>query len=83
VENALDAEATLAERDAQVSRQVNELREAVRLRRLEADAGKADTLSVLQVQAQVDAAEASLLSVQQARRSERVNLHLALGGGFE
>ncbi len=83
VENALDAEATLAERDAQLTRQVNELREAARLRRVEADAGKVDTLSVLQVQAQVDAAEASLISLQQARRSERVNLHLALGGGFE
>jgi outer membrane protein, multidrug efflux system len=83
VENALDAEATLAERDAQVTRQVSELREAVRLRRVEADAGKVDTLSVLQVQAQVDAAEASLRSLQQGRRSERVNLHLALGGGFE
>jgi NodT family efflux transporter outer membrane factor (OMF) lipoprotein len=82
VENTVDAEATLLEREAQVTRQVDELREALRLRRLEAEAGKADTLSVLQVQSQVDAAEASLRSLQQGRRSERVNLHLALGGGF-
>jgi outer membrane protein, multidrug efflux system len=83
VENALDAESTLAEREARVTRQLDELREAARLRRVEADAGKADTLSVLQLQAQLDGTEVSLRSLQQARRSERVNLHLALGGGFE
>jgi len=83
VENALDAEATLAEREAQVAVQLVELREAARLRRLEADAGKADMLGVLLVQAQADSAETLLRSLQQARRSERVNLHLSLGGGFE
>ena len=83
VEDSLDAERALAQRAVQVTIQLQELRQAERLRSVEVEVGKADTLSVLQLQAQVYATESLLLTLQQAQRSERVNMHLALGGGFE
>jgi multidrug efflux system outer membrane protein len=86
VEDSLDAERALAQRAAQVTIQLHELHElhqAEPLRSVEVEVGKADTLSVLQLQAQAYATESLLLALQQAQRSQRVNRHLALGGGFE
>ncbi|MSR62929.1 MAG: efflux transporter outer membrane subunit [Planctomycetes bacterium] len=83
VENSLASEASLAMREERLAAAVQDDQEALRLRKLEADAGKADTLGVLQLQRQVNAARSGLLTLRQARRAERVNLHLALGGGFE
>jgi len=83
VENALQSDATLARREELLAAALKDNEEALRLRTLEAQAGKADTLSVLQLQGKVDSARAGLTTLRQARRSERVNLHMALGGGFE
>jgi outer membrane protein TolC len=83
VENALGGEATLAEREALIAAAVRDAEEALRLRTLEADAGKADTLSVLQLQRQVFAGRSALVALRTARRSLRVDLHMALGGDFE
>lgn len=83
VENALGGEATLAEREALIAAAVRDAEEALRLRTLEADAGKADTLSVLQLQRQVFTGRSALVALRTARRSQRVDLHMALGGDFE
>lgn len=83
VEQSLENETTLAEREALLAEAVATSGEALRLRQLEADAGKADVLSVLQLRSRNNTAKAGLIAVQTARRSERVNLHLALGGDFE
>jgi multidrug efflux system outer membrane protein len=83
VENTLESDATLAKREELLAGALKDNEEALRLRKVEAEAGKADTLSVLQLQAKVDTARAGLISLRQARRAERVNLHMALGGGFQ
>ena len=57
--------------------------EALRLRRLQVKAGKADLLSVLEFESRVNVSKSALVFVWSARRAERVNLHLALGGHFE
>ncbi len=82
VENTLDSDATLAKRETLQDGALTDSIEALRLRKVEADAGKADTLSVLQLQIKVDLAKAGVISIRQARRSERVNLYMALGGDF-
>jgi outer membrane protein, multidrug efflux system len=83
VENALASESSLAVREEHLAAAVRDDEEALRLRQLEAQAGKVDTLSVLQLRRQVNAARSGLITLRQARRTERVNLHLALGGSFE
>jgi NodT family efflux transporter outer membrane factor (OMF) lipoprotein len=83
VENTLESDVTLAKREELLAGALKDNEEALRLRKVEAEAGKADTLSVLQLQAKVDTARSGLISLRQARRAERVNLHMALGGGFQ
>ena len=83
VEDALTADTTLERRETLQQSAVSDTQEALRLRQIEADAGKADTLSVLQLKAKLDLAKSGLITLRQSRRAERVNLHLALGGSFE
>ncbi len=83
VEDALTADATLARRESLQQSAVTDTEEALRLRQTEADAGKADMLTVLQLKAKLDLARSGLITLRQSRRSERVNLHLALGGSFD
>lgn len=80
VENALGGEQTLEEREGLLASSVSDSDEALRLRRLEADAGKADTLTVLQLQRDVYTAKAGLISLRTARLSQRVDLYMSLGG---
>jgi outer membrane protein TolC len=47
------------------------------------EVGRIDLLSVLQVQSRELAARSSLIRLQNAELIEHINLHLALGGGFE
>ncbi len=83
VEDALTAESTLARRESLQQSAVTDTQEALRLRQIEADAGKADILTVLQLKTKLDLAKSGLITLRQSRRAERVNLHLALGGTFE
>jgi NodT family efflux transporter outer membrane factor (OMF) lipoprotein len=47
------------------------------------EVGRIDLLSVLQVQSRELAARSALIRLQNAKLIEHINLHLALGGGFE
>jgi len=83
VEQGLANETLLREREAYLRTVVDETAEALRLARAEFDVGKVDLLSVIQQQGQVIAARASLLNIRDQRLQQRVDLHLALGGGFQ
>ena len=58
-------------------------KEAYRISEAEFNIGRIDLLSLLQMQNRVIIAQVALLNVQSARLSQRVDLHLALGGSFE
>jgi NodT family efflux transporter outer membrane factor (OMF) lipoprotein len=83
VEGVLANEKILADREKLLAIAASESDEALRLRRLQVKAGKADLLSVLELESRVNVSKSALVFVRSARRAERVNLHLALGGNFE
>lgn len=82
VENQLDADTSLRKRESFAVASLTDLEEAYRIRSVEVEAGKADMLSVLQLQSQVNAQRSQLISLRRAARAARVSLHLALGGDF-
>jgi NodT family efflux transporter outer membrane factor (OMF) lipoprotein len=83
VENALAAEQALRERDALLDAAVRDNERAVELAQIQYRVGAADLRSVEQRQLGLYAARTSRLRVQSERLAQRVNLHLALGGGFD
>jgi len=83
VENALAAGKTLAEREQLLQRIVADSQRTLDLEQTSYRIGKSDLRSVQQQQLNLFAARLSLLRVQSERLSQRVNLHLALGGRFE
>lgn len=62
---------------------VEENEKAWELANVRYEVGRTDLLSVLQMQARWLGARISLIRIQNERLSQRVNLHLALGGSFE
>jgi outer membrane protein, multidrug efflux system len=83
VENSLAAENTLAERVQLLQRIVADNQRALDLVQQSYRIGKTDLRSVQQQQLSLFAARVSLLRVQSEQLSQRVNLHLVLGGSFE
>jgi multidrug efflux system outer membrane protein len=83
VENALAAETTLAERAQLLQRVLADNQRALDLAQTSYRVGKTDLRSVQQQQLNLLAARLSLLRVQSDQLSQRVNLHLVLGGSFE
>jgi NodT family efflux transporter outer membrane factor (OMF) lipoprotein len=83
VQDALSNETFLKEREQFLQSVVADNEEALRLRRIEYDAGKGDLLDVLSLQAKVNGARSAAIFIHNARLGERINLHLALGGDFE
>jgi len=83
VENALANERLFEERQQFLEEVVTENEKALELAQLRYEVGQIDLLSVLQMQARVLGAKASLIRVRDERLAQRVNLHLALGGSFE
>lgn len=83
VENALAQEQTLAAEV--VSRRVaaQEARAATRLARAEYQRGLTDIITLLSSQRRAFDAEEALVERQNARLQNRIDLHRALGGGFE
>ncbi len=83
VESALAAESELAEREAALESATKQSLGA----RDEADrryrAGLADIITVLASQRTAFDSESQLLNIRRLRLDNRVDLHLALGGGFE
>jgi outer membrane protein, multidrug efflux system len=83
VENALASEKTLAERVQLLQRIVADNQRALDLAQSSYRIGKTDLRSVQQQQLNLFAARLTKLRVQSDQLSQRVNLHLALGGSFE
>ncbi|MEE8294871.1 MAG: efflux transporter outer membrane subunit [Sphingomonadales bacterium] len=83
IENSLTNEASLEEREGFLRSAVADNKEAYRISEAEFNIGRIDLLSLLQMQNRVIIAQVALLNVQSARLSQRVDLHLALGGSFE
>lgn len=83
VEGALAAERAAMERQAILASQVAEGERALELENIRYRVGTTDLRSVTQQQLAVYGARSSLLRVQAERVAQRVNLYLALGGGFE
>jgi NodT family efflux transporter outer membrane factor (OMF) lipoprotein len=83
VENALAAGQTLKEREGILRQVVLENERSLVLADQNYRTGSQDLRSVLQQQVAVQNSRLALLRVQSEQLSQRVNLHLALGGGFE
>jgi outer membrane protein, multidrug efflux system len=82
VENALAAGQTLAERDQLLQRTVTDNQRALELSQTSYRVGKTDLRAVQQQQLSVYSARLALLRVQSEQLTQRVNLHLVLGGSF-
>jgi NodT family efflux transporter outer membrane factor (OMF) lipoprotein len=82
VENALSSEFSLDARDAVLRQAVAQNERALELANARYRVGSADLRSVQQQQLAVYAARTTLLRVQAERLVQRVNLYLALGGGW-
>jgi outer membrane protein, multidrug efflux system len=83
VENALAAEQTLAERVQLLQHIVADNQRALELVQTSYRIGKTDLRAVQQQQLNLFASRLTLLRVQSEQLSQRVNLHLTLGGSFE
>jgi NodT family efflux transporter outer membrane factor (OMF) lipoprotein len=83
VENALAAGFTLEEREALLKRAVAENGRALELANIRYRVGSGDLRAVQQQSLALYAARTALLRVQSERLVQRVNLYLALGGGFD
>jgi outer membrane protein, multidrug efflux system len=83
VESALAASQTLAEREPILQQNLADNQRALQLTQEAYRVGKADLRAVQQQQLDVHAARLALLRVQSEQLTQRVNLHLALGGGWE
>jgi NodT family efflux transporter outer membrane factor (OMF) lipoprotein len=83
VESALASEQFLAERETHLAEAAEQLVAASRLAEDRYRTGVGIYLVVLESQTRALTAESQLLEVRRQRLDNRVNLHLALGGGFE
>jgi NodT family efflux transporter outer membrane factor (OMF) lipoprotein len=83
VETALAAEEILRKQEAAVAKAAEQARSAYEISERRYNGGLLDIVTLLDAQRRLFAAESQLLSVRRARLEARINLHLALGGGFE
>jgi NodT family efflux transporter outer membrane factor (OMF) lipoprotein len=82
VENYLLAGESLARQETQSREAAEQYEKARRMGTARYEAGDIDLIELLILQRQELQAKSSLLSLKAQRLSERVNLHLALGGDF-
>jgi len=83
VENALSAGFALDAREAILKQAVAENERAVELANIRYRVGSGDLRGVLQQSLALYAAQVSLIRVRSEGLTQRVNLHLALGGSFD
>ena len=83
LETNLDQGVVVQQRIDDLQEAMVEAEKAFRLARLRYDEGEEDLLSLLTIQQRVIGARSSLSSVERLLLEQRVNLHLALGGGWE
>ncbi len=81
VENALDAEALLAEREQALKISLEEARKAEERLEQRFSEGLASILQLLDSQTRRNNAESQFIAARKERLANRVRLHLALGGG--
>lgn len=81
VENALDAEQRLLERESALRRSLNEALEAEERLEIRYSEGLATILQLLDAQSRRISAESQLISARKERLANRVRLYVALGGG--
>lgn len=82
VEDALDSDYHLRRRESALSDMVSSSGESVTYGRKQLDEGHTDMFTILRLVGENLAAKIELTKIRGARLRERVNLHLALGGGF-
>jgi NodT family efflux transporter outer membrane factor (OMF) lipoprotein len=83
VEDALSAEFAAARREKLLGRAVAENDNALKLSQVRYEVGSGDLRGVRQQQLAAYGSQAAQVRVQAERLVQRVNLYLALGGGFE
>jgi NodT family efflux transporter outer membrane factor (OMF) lipoprotein len=83
VENALAAESALRDRYAILEAAVRDSARALELSQIQYRVGSVDLRAVEQSQLVWYSARLALLRVQTERLAQRINLYLALGGGFD
>lgn len=83
VEQGLNNERLLAEREALLANAVKENEEAARIARARYNVGEIEVLDVLQIEARTNVSKSALIDMQARRLAQRIDLHLALGGSFE
>jgi multidrug efflux system outer membrane protein len=83
VENALSAEFAARRREGILSRAVTENQRAADLAQIRYRVGSGDLRGVQQQQLAVHASRTALVRVEAEQLVQRVNVHLALGGGFD
>ncbi len=83
VENALAAESVLRDRQAILEATVRDSARALELAQVQYRVGSVDLRTVEQSQLALYSTRLALLRVQTERLAQRVNLYLALGGGFD
>ena len=82
VETALAAEATLLKQERALQAVIDSTEAAIGLAQRRYSAGMSDIFSVLSLRRTALETASTLLGLQRARIDNRVDLHLALGGGF-
>ncbi len=83
VETALENEKLFLQREESLQTVVDERTEAVRIMEVQYKVGRIEFYNLLQAQAGLLSSRSTLISMRNERLSQRVNLHLALGGSFE
>lgn len=83
VETALASEQTLARREQALAEAARQAVSAQELAEQRYRSGLADIITVLSAQRSAYNSESQLLTVRRVRLDNRVDLHLALGGGFD
>jgi multidrug efflux system outer membrane protein len=83
VETGLALDPVLRQRESVLMSQVASTAEAERLARVSFDVGKTSMFEVLELTGRSIQAKAELIRFRSVRFAERINLHLALGGGFK
>lgn len=81
VENALDAEQRLLQREQALRTSLTEAERAEERLELRYSEGLASILQLLDAQSRAIAAEGQLINARKERLNNRIRLHLALGGG--
>ena len=83
VENALDAEQRLYEREVALRTSLDEAKEAENRLELRYTEGLATILQLLDAQSRRLSAEGQLIGARKERLANRIRMHVALGGGLE